>query len=46
MFPEGLCRSLAVLHKGAPSHRYPYTKVQKGRHFWTSIVDPIINCSE
>lgn len=27
MFPEGLCRSLSVLHKGAPSHRYAHTKV-------------------
>ncbi|CAM9266582.1 unnamed protein product [Laminaria digitata] len=26
MFPEGLCSSLAVLHKGAPSHKYAYTK--------------------
>eukprot|EP00904_Undaria_pinnatifida_P013619 jgi/Undpi1/9388/HiC_scaffold_27.g11846.m2 len=26
MFPEGLCKSLAVLHKGAPCHKYAYTK--------------------
>lgn len=33
MFPEGLCNSLAVLHKGAPSHKYAYTKV--------SVVSPL-----
>ncbi|CAM9824375.1 unnamed protein product [Pylaiella littoralis] len=26
MFPEGLCEALSVLHKGAPSHRFAYTK--------------------
>lgn len=28
MFPEGLCKSLSVLHKGAPSHNYGHTKVR------------------
>lgn len=27
MFPEGLCESLSVLHKGAPSHKLAHTKV-------------------
>ncbi|CAM9380778.1 unnamed protein product, partial [Sphacelaria rigidula] len=26
MFPEELCRRLSVLHKGAPEHKYQYTK--------------------
>ncbi|CAM9525132.1 unnamed protein product [Ectocarpus fasciculatus] len=26
MFPEGLCESLSVLHKGAPSHKLAHTK--------------------
>ncbi|CAN0340554.1 unnamed protein product, partial [Hapterophycus canaliculatus] len=33
MFPEKLCESLSVLHKGAPSHKYAYTKVGAARGF-------------
>lgn len=36
MFPEGLCKSLSVLHKGAPSHNYPHTKVSQ-QLFYTGI---------
>eukprot|EP00752_Nemacystus_decipiens_P002274 g2155.t1 len=33
MFPEGLCEKLAVLHKGAPSHKFGHTKKLVERAF-------------
>eukprot|EP00903_Cladosiphon_okamuranus_P010218 g9677.t1 len=33
MFPEGLCEKLAVLHKGAPSHKFAHTKKLVERAF-------------